>query len=762
MATAFLYPLIGVGNAIFAGVGLQTGSLAVLAATGAAAVVGTNIAVASAVAALTPKQTIKVEGQRLTDARVTSSAEGEPINELYGTFRLGGNIIWATRLREVVQQSSSGGGKNSPKVEQTTYVYYASIAIGLCRGEVDSIDKIFFDGVEVSLDNLDYTFYTGSSSQTPDPTIENIEGSGNVPAYKNLCYIVINDLDLTNYGNRVPQVSCEVTKGSPSVADIISDLSLKAGLSASDIDVTDVTSLSVDGFVVRSETNYREAIENLCQFFNVYPTKKDGKVFYTRKLSSTVHTITVDDFVVTDEDPYGISVSRKQPEEMTKQVFISFADASKKFSTGTVSSETLPNLDGQTQEISSIVSLSESDARNLANIILLEDSYSRESCTISLTYDYGDIECGDIIQFSLGGNTYSFRVTTIEVGENLTIEAVGSTSSIYTSQTFTSSGSLTDVDTTPTGTTLQFLNIPLLPQETDEDFETKLAAWQEPWFGSVSFYEDDNSGGWLLNNIINFPSIIGTTTTVLNKGPTGRFDNANTITVDLLDSGDTLSSISELAMLNSGNTLALLAPSGEYEIIQFQNATLNLDGTYTLSKLLRGQLGTEYYMGDPTPLGSTLVILDRDRLSEIVMSRESIGVERSFRYGPSGFEVTDDDVNTNVTYTPKSTAFRTYAPVHLKNTYETSGDITLTWVRRNRLNSDSWEQVEIPLDEETESYEVDIYNGASVVRTLTSSTPTVTYTSADQTTDFGSPQTSLTWRVYQMSASYGRGTPGIV
>jgi hypothetical protein len=48
-------------------------------------------------------------------------------------------------------------------------------------------------------------------------------------------------------------------------------------------------------------------------------------------------------------------------------------------------------------------------------------------------------------------------------------------------------------------------------------------------------------------------------------------------------------------------------------------------------------------------------------------------------------------------------------------------------------------------------------NGASVVRTLTSSTAAVTYTAAQQTADFGAPQSSYTVRVYQISASYGRG-----
>jgi hypothetical protein len=80
-------------------------------------------------------------------------------------------------------------------------------------------------------------------------------------------------------------------------------------------------------------------------------------------------------------------------------------------------------------------------------------------------------------------------------------------------------------------------------------------------------------------------------------------------------------------------------------------------------------------------------------------------------------------------------------------------------VRRTRLGGDSWETPEVPLGEDTESYEVDILDGASVKRTLTASTPGAIYSAAAQAADFGSPQPAYSLRVYQLSSSYGRGTP---
>jgi hypothetical protein len=65
----------------------------------------------------------------------------------------------------------------------------------------------------------------------------------------------------------------------------------------------------------------------------------------------------------------------------------------------------------------------------------------------------------------------------------------------------------------------------------------------------------------------------------------------------------------------------------------------------------------------------------------------------------------------------------------------------------------------VPLGETSESYSIDIYNalGTTVLRTLTSSTTSVTYTAANITTDFGSMPANITFKVYQISAAVGRG-----
>ena len=61
-----------------------------------------------------------------------------------------------------------------------------------------------------------------------------------------------------------------------------------------------------------------------------------------------------------------------------------------------------------------------------------------------------------------------------------------------------------------------------------------------------------------------------------------------------------------------------------------------------------------------------------------------------------------------------------------------------------------------PLDHAPEAYRVEIYDGVTLKRTLDVAAPSVTYTAAQQTADFGGAA-SFTFRVAQVSAVHGPG-----
>ena len=71
----------------------------------------------------------------------------------------------------------------------------------------------------------------------------------------------------------------------------------------------------------------------------------------------------------------------------------------------------------------------------------------------------------------------------------------------------------------------------------------------------------------------------------------------------------------------------------------------------------------------------------------------------------------------------------------------------------------------MPLIEELEAYEVEILDGATVKRVLSTATTSAVYTAAQQTADWGAllgPGDTLDIRISQLSALIGRGAPKTV
>jgi hypothetical protein len=156
-----------------------------------------------------------VEGPRLADLDVMASTEGAPIPRAYGRVRLSGQLIWATKLEEVVAHTTtSSGGKGGPTTQTTatTYSYFANLAIGLCEGVIGPVLRVWADGKPLDLTGITMRVYRGDETQEADPLIVAKEGAGSAPAYRGTAYVVFERMPLANFGNRVPQLSFEVVR----------------------------------------------------------------------------------------------------------------------------------------------------------------------------------------------------------------------------------------------------------------------------------------------------------------------------------------------------------------------------------------------------------------------------------------------------------------------------------------------------------------------------------------------------------------------
>ncbi len=162
-------------------------------------------------------RTTTTTGSRLASLDVMTSSPGASVPRIYGRARLGGQVIWATQLEEVVSvQTTRAGGKSTSQTAQKTttisYLYYASFALALCEGPISRIGRVWADGKPLDLTGVTVRTYLGTADQPPDPWIEAKQGAGNTPAYRGLAYVVFERLPLANFGNRLPQITVEVER----------------------------------------------------------------------------------------------------------------------------------------------------------------------------------------------------------------------------------------------------------------------------------------------------------------------------------------------------------------------------------------------------------------------------------------------------------------------------------------------------------------------------------------------------------------------
>ena len=267
-------------------------------------------------------------------------------------------------------------------------------------------------------------------------------------------------------------------------------------------------------------------------------------------------------------------------------------------------------------------------------------------------------------------------------------------------------------------------------------------------------YKSILTSNFALDTTLVKPGVFGETKTVLNAGVTDVWDDANTFQVEIYS--DELSTLDEELVLNGANSLAVENSSGEWEIVQFVNAALVGTNTYSLSRLLRGQLGTEDNMESALAAGARVIVLS-ERPQQLNLGLDDIDREYNYRYGPASRDLGDPSYLA-LAKTVTGRGLKPYSPVHIKGVASGS-DMVISWIRRTRIGGDSWEYFEtVPLSEEFERYEVDILAVGSntVIRTLLVTDATqVTYTSAQRASDNLTGDFDVI--VYQISSLVGRG-----
>lgn len=459
--------------------------------------------------------------------------------------------------------------------------------------------------------------------------------------------------------------------------------------------------------------------------------------------------------------------------DLPRRIFLNFADVDHDQQVNSAMAQRSADAVDSARELTldlSTLALDKDTAQQLVERLMRRRWFAREIIDLKLNSQQLSLEPADVQDIELDGTTITARLNKLNIGANgvLTTQWERDNSNIAVlsgSEGADMLGRFPSAILVPILSKGFVLDVPLF-QDADDQTVPFMYVAAGPygtgfWPGTDFYFSDtgdfnDYSAGW--DGIASTDGVTwGYCSTALDDAVHDVVDEGYTGPQIVLHNG-TLTSITETQMLED-ETLNLALVGSEtngWEIIQFQTATLVSGNTYTITGLIRGARGTEQYI-DTHVAGDSFILVSSVVKKHVIGASEIADTD----YYKPVTQGRDETSGFPISVTFSAASLKPYSGVHGDGTQNAStGDWTVTWVRRTRLGAANVDGQDVPLGETSESYEVDILNGSTVVRTITATDETISYTAAQQITDFGHEVAELTVNIYQMSPSLSlRGFP---
>lgn len=640
-----------------------------------------------------------VKGPRLGDLSVQTSSYGTMIPRVYGTMRVAGTVIWSTDLKE--RKKKSGGGKGKPKT--VTYSYSVSLAVALSSREAVRVRRVWADGKLIRDTNDRFTvktkfrFYRGSETQAVDPLIATIEGAGNTPAYRGLAMAMFEDLQLEEFGNRIPLLTFEIEGDSvsPSLQAVFADLS--GG------NIACASSQQVAGYAAHG-SDIRTAAEPLVESFGIDLAEYDEGL---RSIVSAEPLIIAAEAMGHSSEAKRLPrIERQQSSAATlpAMLTLNYYERSRDYQAGQAHAS-MREAGRRTEQLDLPAVLEATTARSLAERALARQWAQRERVTLRLPPAYLALAAGDNVRFD--GDQGIWRVERITV-EQLVVVAELLREVVDSPIVFPAEAGRPVVQPGRIigRTLLKLFDIPLPPSlQPAGPTPTVLvaAASAEPSWRAVPL---ETSVGEVVSatQTADESTVMGSSLTLLPGAPSTVLDLANSLEVELVQPEMWLENRDDDALVGGAN----LAVVGD-ELIQFGAAEQISAQRWRLSRLLRGRYGTEWAAAGHVA-GEGFALLERSSLQPIELAPSNLGMTVAV----TAFGIGDEDDPGTASRVASGEALRPPSPVHLAA--EISGkDLLVRWVRRSRFGWAWIDSVEVPLGETVERYRLRVTSATASV-----------------------------------------------
>jgi len=535
------------------------------------------------------------------------------------------------------------------------------------------------------------------------------------------------------------------------LSEVVLDLCLRAGLDEAYVDVTELATTYVRALAVSQVTSARAVIEQLMAAYLFTATEGDTLRFVMRGGASAA-TLAFDDLGAGEGSAAAepLPITRRSDIEIPAQVAITYSNFDADYQQATEYSDRLIGTATGVATAQLALAFTAQEAKRIADTRLLDGALAATSIgPVGITQEWAELEPTDVVTVvDETGSTFRARIERITDAAGVrSLELAIDDASVLSSAALSSSeytGST--VVRALSDTLLDLLDIPIL-RDADDNAGHYVAVGPDSaagtWPGAAVFRGIANAG-YIEQVRVTDRTVIGTTSGVLPDWAGGVvFDETSTVTVEV---SGTLSSYTRDAILQGTADAYLIGD----EVIYAKTAALVSAGVYTLSGLLRGRRGTEWATGSHET-GERVVRLQLGGLRRIVSTNAELGTEYSFKAPTFGRSLASA---TEELFTNTAVGLKPFAPVDLRVTGGPSSWV-VTWLRRTRLSCRFTGAlgINVPLGEAAESYVVEVYDGSdALVSTATVTAPTATVTAS----------AGYTVRVYQVSATVGRGYPSSI
>lgn len=647
-----------------------------------------------------------VQGPRLKELSVTTSSYGQPIARNFGRMRVAGSIIWSTDLLETT--SKEGGGKGQPSTR--TYSYSASFAVALSSTPLDRIGRIWADGnlLRGAAGDLKtggtMRVYLGEGDAPVDPLIFADHGA-HAPAFRDFAYVVFEDLQLAEYGNRIPALTFEVF-AKPDQSVSLTDLLPASAPSEGHGELEHAKGFSDEGGAVGS---------SLASIDSVFPlacvnTAAGLKITSEATLPSATPTLP-EQISDRNSEEAAERFKRRGGGNDREPMAIRYYDEDRDYQPGI--QRALGARSGGGERVLDLPAAMKAEgARQLANSNAHRARWRGEQIVWQTGELDPEVTAGSVVRLPDANGywlvkSWEWFERGIEMGlerlaPELGVAAPSDAGATTPAQDAIITPTLLDAFEAPPDSTVSS-SAPLL---------FAAASSSETGWKGASLFVEQGSTLVPIGTASKIRGVLGTTITDLAPSSSAVIECGASLDIEVAGS-DLAFTSTDIVGLSAGQNRLLVGA----EVVQFLHAS-QIDATqWRVSGLLRGRAGTESEAVSGQPSGTPIVLLD-DSLTALEPSLvPSLGTTRIAAIGLGDSDPVYADLrNAGLSRRPPM-------PVWPRVRATENGSRELCWTRRGRGQWVWGETSEVPIVEEQELYLVGLGPSEAPLASWTTSSP---------------------------------------